>query len=106
MQKDDPTLIHDGHIILECNDAACELFKCEPGALVGVQMAHIVHDVDLRKLAILRGKRIMSQPDDKLHTMEYTFKRCDNTVFWGKSFSRRIAPDRYETKIKWQYDDD
>lgn len=101
-----PTVIHDGHVILGCNAEFCDLFECSRAELIGMRMEHIIHDLDLRRLAILRGKRIMDQSHDKEHTMEYPFRRCNGTVFWGKSFSRRIGPHRYETKIKWQYDDD
>lgn len=69
-------------------------------------MEHIIADHDLRRLAVVRGKRIMNEPENKQYTMEYIFRRCDSSTFWGKSFSRRIAAERYETRIKWQYDED
>src|SRR5512139_1391897 len=97
-----PTVIHDGNIILDCNDEFCDLFECSRAALIGMRMEHIIHDFDLRKLAVLRGRRIMANQEDKEHTMEYPFRRCNGTAFWGKSFSRRIDEQRFETKIKWQ----
>jgi len=101
----DAIIIHDGHIILECNDAFCELFQCEREALVDMQVELIIHGDDLRALAVWRGKHIMKEPEEKEYKQNYTFFRCDGSTFWGESTSKRIGPDRYETRIKWHYDD-
>lgn len=103
--EEQATVIHDGHVILECNDAFCKLFRCACEEVVGKRMEQIIGDHDLRRLAIHRGKRIMSEPSDKEYSQDYVFLRCDRSTFWGRSFSQRIAPDRYKTWIKWQYDD-
>lgn len=103
----DATVIHDGHIILDCNDDFCTLFRCTCAEVIGMQMQHIIHDPDLQKLALARGRRIMADSTGRVFEQDYDFRRCDNTSFWGRSISRRIGrdPDRYETKIKWKYDD-
>lgn len=105
MPETESVVIHDGHVVLECNDAFCDLFRCDCDEVVGMRMVDLIADHDLRRLAVARGKRIMKEPEVKQYTMEYVFRRCDGSTFWGKSFSQRLGPDRYETRIKWLYDD-
>jgi len=98
-------VVHDGVVILECSDAFCDLFRCPCGSLAGRRMESIINDPDLQRLALARGRRIMADAGDRVFHQDYDFERCDGSTFWGRAISRRIAPDRYHTVIRWQYDD-
>jgi PAS domain S-box-containing protein len=102
----DILIVHDGQVILEVNDAACDLFRCECGALVGRRMEQIIYSDELQTLAVWRGKHIMAQPDEREFRQSYDFVRCDGTRFWGEAISRRIEPGKYRTIIRWDYDID
>lgn len=103
--SDEAIVIHDGHVILECNEAFCTLFRCACDDLTGLRIEEIIFDEDLKKLAVWRGKHIMADPADKKFEQQYSFHRCDDSTFWGTSISKRIDATRYETRIKWSYDD-
>lgn len=99
-------VVHDGHIILEVNDAVCDLFHCKREALIGRQMEQIIYSDELQMLATWRGRHIMAQQDNLEFRQPYDFVRCDGTRFWGEAVSQRIEPGKYRTVIRWDYDID
>lgn len=99
-------IIHDGQVILEVNGATCDLFRCDCRALIGRPMEQIIYSDELQMLAVWRAKYIMAQPEDREFKQSYDFLRCDHSRFWGEAVSRRIAPGRYRTSIRWDYDID
>jgi PAS domain S-box-containing protein len=105
MPGEDAIVVHDGNVILECNQAFCTLFGCACEGLVGRRMESLIHDPDLQRLAIARGRRIMATAEDREWSQSYVFVRCNSSTFWGQAFSQRIAPGRYRTRVKWEYDD-
>lgn len=99
-------VIHNGTIILEVNDAFLELFRCDEHAILDRRIEDIISEPDLRALAVLRGKYIMQNKDDRDYSQEYEFLRFDGSRFWGVALSTRMDYDRYKTVIKWEYDRD
>lgn len=99
-------IVHNGDVIQEVSPEFLAMFKCTEENVIGKKVEEIIDGVDLRKLAVLRGKHIMQSKDDKEFRQDYDFIRCNDTVFWGEAYSVREPDGRYKTWVVWKYDVD
>src|SRR5512137_1668310 len=101
MSSEKPKFIHDTWRILDCNDAACALFRCEKDALIDLDMMHLVADPDFRGLARLR--MVVMRDAKLLPPIKYKFYRFDGTVFWGEIADTKMLFDgNFETTLAYE----
>ena len=105
MNHDLPTFQHDTRRIVEVNDAACKLFRCDRIALVDAAMLDLVHE-DMRPLAALRLKFMRDperDPSKPLPDITYSFVRCDRSVFYATLHTIRLECGLFETVVIFKY---
>lgn len=100
--KEPAVMVHDTQRIIAVNKEACELFRCEPLALIDSDLLDLIASEDMRGLAALR-MRVMRERGVPLPNIKYPFFRCDGSIFWGSVFTREI-PDGFETTIIYEFE--
>ncbi len=97
MSDNVPRFVHDTNRIIDVNPAACELFRCEPIALIDREMVDLLIDNTYRGLARLRLAQLATHA--RLPPFLYLFHRCDGSEFWGCVLSNRLDDVRFETRV-------
>lgn len=78
------------------NEAACELFGCEPIALVDLDMMELLVRESDKYLAIQRMKQM--RVHGEIVPFTYLFRRCDGSRFWATVTSERVG-EHFETQV-------
>ena len=100
---DEPKLVHDTRCIISVNAAACDLFRCDPIALLDMDMLELLpDDIDRRWLAKLRLSEMRNnrEPPPYVHT----FRRHDGTLFYGAVMTEVLGAGQFETTVVYLTD--
>jgi PAS domain S-box-containing protein len=100
-QREVTLLIHDTLIIIDCNDAACELFQCDHDTLVGFSIFDLVWSDDFRGLSRLRMR--MLREHGVVPPVEYLFHRFDGSRFYGRVATKKVLDGQYQSIITFKY---
>lgn len=97
MSDDLPKIIHDTRRIISINAAMCELFRCDPVALIDSEMLELLPENDRRWLAQMRlgQMRKGAIPDPFTHI----FQRCDGSLFHATVNTDRLPDGTFETTL-------
>ncbi len=98
------TIIHDTRVILDADFAAQELFRADPGQLLGYSLVALVDDADLRGLARLRLRLLRETPDRVPQEVDYRLRRFDDSAFFGRVTTTRLPDGRWQSIIEYLYD--
>ena len=98
------TLYHDSRVVTEADDAAGELFNCDPSALIGMSLFDLLLLPDFQGLGRLRMRMLREQ--GRVPPVEYLFNRFDGTLFYGRGVTEKIEDGRYRSIITFKYNDD
>jgi hypothetical protein len=97
MSRDDaPKIMHDTRIVIDVNEAGCALFRCEPLALVDLDMLELLVRESDKYLAAQRMMQMRLH--GRITPFTYLFRRCDKTKFWAAVTSER-AGQHFETTV-------
>lgn len=90
--------VHDTHFIIDCNDAACELFRFERERMIGLSVSALIVSRDFRGLAKLRMSQ-WRESKTPIQPFKYKCWRGDKTVFWVSTMTRPIDGGLFETTV-------
>jgi len=103
MTRDQPAFIHDTWRIVDCNEAACTLFRCDKDALIDRDMMELIVSPDFRGLARLR--MLMLRENRLLPPMKYKYLRCDGSKFWATVTTKILFDGNFETTLTYEYEE-
>lgn len=95
-----PTFTHDTYHIIEVNQAACDLFRCDRDALIDLDIMDLLASADFRGLARLR--MTVLREHKMLPPIKYQYLRCDGSVFWASVETRFLDDGDFETTLFYQ----
>src|SRR5512136_1427741 len=98
--KEPPRFIHDTWSIVEANQAACDLFRCDVEALIDLPMVNLIADPDFQGLARLRLSMIREQR--LLPPIKYKYHRCDGSLFWATVTTKILFDGNFETVLTYE----
>ena len=96
-----PVFVHDTRRIINCNDAACSLFRCDAVDLIDRDMLDLIPDEMGRSLASLR-LRAMRDSGKLMRDITYPFRRFDNSVFLARLKTVRLDDGQFETTLIYE----
>lgn len=96
MPRDAARFVHDTRYIIDCNAAACEMFRCSRSQIIGLSVSALIVSEDFRGLAKLRMLqwRELKSP---MQPFKYKCWRCDGSIFWVSTMTRQIDGGLFET---------
>ena len=103
MSPDKAIFIHDTWHIIEVNQAACDLFRCDREALIDLDMMELLYSPDFRGLARLR--MTMLRENKILPPIKYQFLRYDGSVFWATVLTNILFDGDFETTLNYEYEE-
>lgn len=92
-------IIHNGQTICDVSPKAAALFKAEPLELLGRNIFDIIPLSDMRELARLRMRHIVTKGD--MHDQELPLQRLDGSVFWCRVQTRRIDNQTFVSTLDY-----
>lgn len=97
--SDVPKFIHDTRRIISLNEAALELFRCEPIDMIDADlMEFLPNDADRRWLVNLRLGQ-MRKGGAMPPPFSHVFRRCDMSEFWAAVTTDRLPDGTFETTV-------
>jgi len=94
-------VIHDSRIILDADAEACEMFRCDRAALIGLEIIDLLFYEDFQRLGELRMKVLREQ--GRIGPVEYPFNRFDGALFWAQVTTEKIAEGMYRSCITYPF---
>jgi PAS domain S-box-containing protein len=102
--KEVTLLIHDTLLIIDCNDAACDLFRCDRETLIGFSIYDLIYSDDFQGLGRLRMRLLREQ--GHVPPVEYLLQRFDGTRFYAwVNTEAETRDEQYRSTITYRYDD-
>jgi PAS domain S-box-containing protein len=92
-------MMHDGQTICAISDKVAALFRCGPEELIGRNIFDIIPNPEMRALARLRMKHIVTKGE--LHDQEMPIQRPEGSVFWARVKTKRVGQDTFVSILEY-----